>query len=286
MKAGRQDTQQKKMNKYLKFASLTLITSVGFGLGSCSDDDEPNGSTTEPSIENVFAEGLPASISGATFTTNAKGQVTKIAQGSTSITFEYGKFTPSRGNNFTVLMKERDTNYPDEGSDIYMQLNNQGFVEYAYQVYLDDEDDEAEEYWFEYNNDGQLTHFRRSENEDDYRVTYANGDITKVVHTDEDGDRDEYEFRYTNDENPNVVANKACLMMYEDFFQLNDMDDMDVVYFTGMLGKATKNLPMGYTEKDGDDTYTVNYHWEFNADKLPVKFRSDTDWEAITFSWK
>lgn len=74
--------------------------------------------------------------------------------------------------------------------------------------------------------------------------------------------------------------------MYEDFFQLNDMDDMDVVYFTGMLGKATKNLPMGYTEKDGDDTYTVNYHWEFNADKLPVKFRSDTDWEAITFSWK
>lgn len=134
---------------------MGLVSCIGLTFVACSDDDDPQGpvSVDEPTTENVFAEGLPANVDGATFTTNDKGQVTKIVEGTTNVTFEYGTFTPSRAHNFTVLMKERDTQNSIDGWDIYMEINKQGFVSYAYQVYLDDE--EADEWWFEYNNDGQ-----------------------------------------------------------------------------------------------------------------------------------
>ncbi len=37
------------------------------------------------------------------------------------------------------------------------------------------------------------------------------------------------------------------------------MDEFGVAYFAGLLGKSTKNLPMGYEEKyqEGHSTYTI-----------------------------
>lgn len=228
-------------------------------------------------------------MSGATFTTNNKGQLTKIVDGSTNITFEYGSFTPTRARNFTVLMKERDSDYPNEGSDIYMEINKQGFVSYAYQVYLG-ADNDTDEWWFEYNNDGQLTHFKRSESGEDFKITYTNGDITKVNLTEDDGDYREYTIAYTNTQYKTAVANKGCVMLFDDFFQI-DMDEMGVVYFAGLLGKATKNLPMGYSEKgiEGENPYTYSevYNWVFNANNFPTKFWSgDSEYKAVTFSWQ
>lgn len=278
------------MKNSYKFFAVGLVSLMGVSFVSCSDDDDPKGPEVEgPSIENVFTEGLPSAVDGATFTTNEKGQLTKIVDGTSSITFEYGTFTPSRAtNNFSVLMKERDSSYPDEGSDIYMKINKQGFVSYAYQVYLDG--DEADEWWFEYNKDGQLTRLKRTESGDDFKIIYTNGDITKVTHDEKDGDHREYTIKYTNTEYKNVVANKGSLMLFDDFFEV-DMDEMGEAYFAGLLGKATKNLPMGYSEtgKEGSSSYTYNetYHWVFNADNLPVKFwKGDYENEATTFSWK
>lgn len=267
-----------KTFKFLTPAAITLL--AGGMLQSCSDDDGPKGPANagEPTTENVFAQGLPSSVDGATFTTNEKGQLTKIADGATNITFEYGTFSPARSRNFTVLMKERDAYYPEEGSDIYMEINKQGFVSYAYQVYLNPEEDEADEWWFEYNNDGQLTRLRRSEGGDDFKITYSNGDITKVTQIDEDGDRTECVINYTNSEYRNPVANKGCIMLFDDFFQV-DMDEMGIVYFAGLLGKATKNLPMGYTDYEEEETY----HWVFNADNLPTEFGLGGG--VVRFSW-
>lgn len=273
---------------------MGLVSLIGLSIASCSDDDDapmvPE-NVGEPTTENVFPEGLPSNADGATFTTNEKGQVTKIEDGSSNITFEYGSFTPSRAHNFTVLMKERDTISPNEGLDIYMEINQQGFVSYAYEVYLSGK--EADEWWFEYNNDGQLTRVKRSENEEECNITYNNGDITKVT-DDKVGSKNrkhyEYTFSYTNDEYKNVVANKGCLMLFDKIFRVQ-LDEMEITYYAGLLGKASKNLPMGYTEisKEGNDTYTYEkiYHWVFNADNLPTKFWSgEYDYDAVTFSWK
>ncbi len=272
------------MNKLFKLTSIGFAA-VAMVMTSCSDDEPEN--QTEPSINNVFTQGLPASVDGATFTTNEKGQVTKIQDGSDVVTIEYGSFT--RATEFNALMKVRDTNYPEEGYDFYMQLNAQGFVTYALEVYLDSEG--GEDTWkFEYNADGQLTHLQRSESNDDYKITYINGDITKVVQDEEDGDHREYTISYTNDEFKSVVANKGNVMLFDDFFNV-DMDEMGIAYFAGLLGKSTKNLPMGYTEKGieggSEYTYSSTYHWIFNSNNLPTKFwQGDYDYDAVTFTWK
>lgn len=271
---------------------MGLVSIIGLSLASCSDDDDtivdapvvPE-NVGEPTTENVFPDGLPSNANGATFTTNEKGQVTKIEDGSTNITFEYGSFTPSRAHNFTVLMSERDTIFQNEGHDIYMELNQQGFVSYAYEVYLNGK--EADEWWFEYNNDGQLTRVKRSENEEECNITYNNGDITKVTDDEVDGKNrkhKEYSFSYTNDEYKNVVANKGCLMLYDKIFRVQ-LDEMEITYYAGLLGKASKNLPMGYS-RVGSTSDNETYHWVFNADNLPTKFWSNSDPSGITFSWK
>ncbi len=268
--------------------AIGLVPVMGALLTSCDDDDDVKSS--EPSIDNVFTDGLPESVGGAKFTTNAKGQVTKIVNESRNYSLEYGSFTPSRAHNFTVLMKVRSIENPDRGSDVYMELNGQGFVTYAYQVDLKGED-EADEWWFEYNNDGQLSRLKRTEGGDDFKISYDKGDITKVYQDEEDGDHREYTFSYTNSENKTVVANKGCIMEFDDMYRV-DMDEMGVVYYAGMLGKPAKNLPMGYVRKgiEGKEEYTddpVVFHWEFNADKLPVKFWDDDNTgEAVTFTWK
>lgn len=276
------------MNKLIKLTSIGFVA-LAFVATSCSDDDnddpKPN-KPVEPSIENVFSEGVPAQVGEAKITTNEQGQVTKIVDGSEVITFEYGNF--SRATDFNAKMTVRDNDYPDDGSEFYLQLNAQGFITYALQVYLDAE--EGEDTWkFEYNADGQLTRLQRSEGGDDFKITYTAGDITKVVQDEEDGDHREYTISYTNADFKSVVANKGNVMLFDDFFCI-DMDEMGVAYFAGLLGKSTKNLPMGYSEKsvEGGDSYTYGetYHWEFNSADLPTKFqRGDNEWDAVTFVW-
>ena len=274
--------QSKKLYRYAVMATCAAFMSAS--LLSCSDgDDDPDISgniTDTPSAWNVFTEGLPTNIGGATLESNEKGQVTRIQDGTKDITFEYGRFTPSRAGNFTVVMKNRDKMYPSEDNDIYMQINKQEFVEYAYMVYLDAVE-EPEEWWFEYNGNGQLKRVKQNDSDKEFNITYKNGDITKVVQVDEDGDRFAYTINYTNDKFSTPVANKGCVMLYDDCFQI-DMDEMEIAYYAGLLGKATVNLPMGYV--DVEDEMEETFYWEFNSMNLPVKF-SYGSYGAENFTW-
>lgn len=281
------------MNKLIKLTSLGFVA-VALVMNSCSDDnDEPeNKPATGPSVDNVFTAGLPASVDGATFTTNGKGQVTKIVDGSEVVTFEYGKF--SRATEYDAKMTVTDNDYPEDGCEFYMQLNAQGFVTYALQVYNDPTDGEngdgTDTWEFQYNADGQLTSMKRSESSDSYSISYANGNITKVIQSEGDGDRSEYNFSYTNDEFKSSVDNKGNIMLFDSSFHV-DMDEMEVAYYAGLLGKSTKNLPMGYTMtgKEGGSSYDDSevYHWEFNSNNLPTKFwEGDYEYDATSFSWK
>ncbi|MDE5705160.1 DUF4595 domain-containing protein [Muribaculum sp.] len=269
------------MNQFIKFHVLAL-TAMSMTFISCSDEkDEPTPDTpTEPKVENVFTNGVPSSINGANITTNNNGQVTKIVDGNETITIEYGAF--SRADNFNVKATIKD-DYDTE--TFYMQTNKQGFATYVLQVYSDPtagENEDGTDTWrFEYSSDGQLTRLQRSESGDDFTITYVNGDIVKVVHVDNDNDRNEYTINYTGGK-----PNKGCVMMFDGFFGI-DMDEMDIFYYAGLLGNATKNLPVGYVEKNKDgDTYTETFHWEFDANDFPTKFWSgDNVWDAVTWSW-
>lgn len=281
------------MKKLVRVLPIAIAAMLAVGVVSCKDDDNEikgnentaPGTAENVTTNNVFEGTMPASVDGATFTTNGQGQVTEIKEGNTTISFEYGKFT--RAQEFQVLMKERDSQYADDGSNFYIQVNAQGFAVYALQEYLDD--DEVDEWWFEYNAEGQLTRLKRSESGDDFNITWTNGDITSVAHSEEDGDNGVTTIAYTNSKYTTPVANKGNLMMFDSFFNI-DMDEFGVAYFAGLLGKSTKNLPMGYEEKykEGNSTYTDTYtfNWEFN-NNLPTKFwEGDDTWDVLTFSWK
>ncbi len=69
------------------------------------------------------------------------------------------------------------------------------------------------------------------------------------------------------------------------------MDEMGIVYHAGLLGKATRELPLGYTVtgKEGGDNYTSShiYHWTFDSDGYPIEFlEGDNRYDLLTFTWK
>lgn len=86
-----------------------------------------------------------------------------------------------------------------------------------------------------------------------------------------------------------MIANKGCIMLFDDMFQI-DMDEMSVAYYAGLLGKAVKNLPVGYEEKsiEGGDEYTYSevFHWTLNSNGLPTEFWDGDDrYDLVTFTW-
>lgn len=272
-------------------ASLAIALAAGFA--ACSDDDEniglDNGNNIAPA-ESVFKNGVPASVGNALISLNEKGQVAQIKSKSETVMFEYGSF--SRANTYGVIMKVREVYDPNYGSDFYLKLNNQGFISYAYQEEYDNGEVEFEgEWWFEYNKDGQMTKFKHNDDgyNETYTLSYSNGDVTRINYIDEDAETAETIIEYTNDICPLPIANKGCIMLFEDALGL-DIDEMGIAYYAGLLGKATKNLPMRKTETEVSHGYEFTevtiLNWAFNDAGLPISFWYDeNEYSRINFSW-
>ncbi|MDE6552608.1 MAG: DUF4595 domain-containing protein [Muribaculaceae bacterium] len=272
------------MKTFFKFLTAVLVMAT-FGLTACSNnDDEPKDSqSADPTTENVFSQGLPAEADGYSFNTNDKGQLTSIiSDGSVIATFEYGEFT--RAATYDVRMKT--INYYGN-NDIYIQTNAQGYATHAIKISTD-EDNDTETWDFEYNSDGQLISMNSSD-EGEFRITYTDGNITKVVETGY-GYRSEYVFNYTDQENPKVIPNKGNIMFFDEIYYV-DMDVIEIAYFGGLLGKSTKNLPVGGVDADDPDD-ARSFKWNLNTAGLPDELKIVESWdgneyiETYKFSWK
>lgn len=251
----------------LKFIALAACAAVTVSLASCSDDDnEPDVVVPGTTVEEVFPEGVPSSVAGSVITTNEKGQVTSIKDGSETVSFKYGTF--SRGTDFDVLMEIRDSEYPNDDIDLYLQLNDKGFVKYALEVYKGGYSDD--EWWFEYNSDGQLDCLKRTEGDNEVtRITYTNGNATTISVTSDDHQTPSVdEISYTSDLVKTAIVNKGGIMLFDTTLGV-DMDEMEVAYYAGLLGKATKNLPVKRQHKGESDYQT--FDWTLNTSGLPVK---------------
>lgn len=100
---------------------------------------------------------------------------------------------------------------------------------------------------------------------------------------------DKYHIAYTSDAVKTAIANKGGLMMFDNLLNV-DMDEMEVAYYAGLLGTATRNLPVAFNNED-DDNYYMTYSWDLNAAGLPVKLTSTYWWDCgsssdvYTFAW-
>lgn len=275
---------------YRQIAAAVLVVLSAGVVSSCSDDDEPGKNDTGSVKVNpaqVFTQGVPKQVGDLKITTDAAGLVTRIVDGDKVSTFSYEAVSRARNYDMTMNVEWGDD---EDGVDFWFILNDQGFVEYAY------EEDESEydglqtnEWWFKYNDKGQLIEMKRTEgNNEVTTITYnADGDIVKV-HMESDYDP---EHPYDRDEMTAEITysstlNKGGIMLYDETFMI-DMDEMAPAYYAGLLGIATKHLP-SRTIEDDDDEYT--FTWTMNSNDLPTHFRSETknnpyDNEDKDFVW-
>ncbi|MCY6313397.1 DUF4595 domain-containing protein [Bacteroides faecis] len=154
-----------------------------------------------------------------------------------------------------------------------------------------------------YDADSHLIEMRRSEGGGEItNITYKDGDVIKTstrytTDSDINGDgvidsNDEWKYQATIDYVTTGVTvpikNKGCLMMFDELLDV-DMDEMIYAYYGGMLGKATKHLPLAghYTYDNSGNTTEQNFSWTLNDNGYPTELLigSEEENERYTFAW-
>ena len=98
-------------------------------------------------------------------------------------------------------------------------------------------------------------------------ISYKDGDIVSC--TDKIGtETNTYITHYTSKEVTTPIVNKGGLMPYSLFGV--DVDELDIAYYAGMLGKPTRHLPLGYSW-NGKKQYTVT--WKLDKEGYPIQYK-------------
>lgn len=270
-------------------ANSVLLVMLCLSFTACENEDEPNidgEETINPG--RVFTNGLPKSAEGATMTYNEKGLLTKLLTNEgQEITFEYDNKTRAVNQSSDVRMK-----VVEEDGVIFifdMQINDNGFVTHCTET---KEDGDIETWDFKYTAEGNLNYMKRSEGGNEVtKIIYQSGNIIRTETISEDDDTEGYscDVKYTSEENVSLIANKGCIMLFDQTFGV-DMDEMKYAYYAGLLGKATKDLPIEITDKysDNDEVYISKFNWTFNQSGLPTELDVTNDGgytDKIVFQW-
>ena len=296
------------MKMFRMLAASMLSAALCLGFTACSDDDENEngeggGSTvTVVKPSEVFKGGLPKSAAGMSITQNKEGLVTSIiGEDGEKVVFEYF-FAETKAD--ATKDRAKITLTDDEGdvTELNLQLNSNGYVEYCNSIDHAGTSDASEFTWeMKYDADGHLIEMRRSEGSGELtKITYKDGDAVKTSTSymgggDMNGDgvldgNDEWEdgaiIDYTTGEIATPIDNKGCLMMFDELLDV-DMDEMIYAYYGGMLGKATKHLPLAMRDADDTSVELSNYKWTLNSDGYPTQLliKDEGDEKKYTFTW-
>ncbi|MBR5634326.1 MAG: DUF4595 domain-containing protein [Prevotella sp.] len=245
---------------------------------SCSNDNDDNDATsTVINPAKVFTGGLPKSVAGMTIRTNEKGQVISMEEhGEGIVTFQY-KEAAARSTDPDVVMTIGGRYV------LNLYLDKNGFVRHCKEYYLGES--EREDTWdFTYNSDGQLLTMLRSEGGNEKTtIKYQDGNIveTATVEADEPEESSSHKVYYTSTNTPSPIENKGCIMLFDRTFGI-DMDEMEYAYYAGLLGKATKNLPIRLVNNKGysADLSNGEFFWTLNSAGYPISLNG-----TYSFTW-
>lgn len=275
------------MKKIITMAYLSAaVLGATMTFSSCSNDNnDNNGNDTPNTVVNpktVFTGGLPKSVAGMTIQTNDKGQVSAIQAEDEKITFEYIEPTTRAANSPNVIMTVENS---EEKLVCNLFLNKNGFVTHCdgttyYKYKSKDGDAPTHETWdFTYNKDGQLLTMFRSDDNEKTNITYENGDIVSISNEwTGETEKDLYKVYYTSPSVSSPIPNKGCLMFYDSMLHV-DMDEMEYAYYAGVLGKATKNLPV----RIDNGNHIENFPWKLNSAGYPISLTDGK--ETWFFVW-
>lgn len=290
------------MKVFKVMAASMLGAALCLGFTACSDDDKNsndnggNDTTTVVNPEKVFTGGLPKSVAGMNIVQNEEGLVTSITtEDGDKAVFEY----PSATTKDVLINRARITVTDSDGdvTELNLQLNKDGYVESCNSIDHAGTSDAHNETWkMEYDADGHLIRMERSEGGGEVTtLTYKDGNVveTSTITPGDDWDWPAATILYTTDEITTPVENKGCLMMFDELLDV-DMDEMIYAYYAGMLGTATKHLPLSqhypysYDETTGVAEYNdKDFVWELNSNGYPTKLVIEyADWaENFSFTW-
>lgn len=277
------------MKKTITIAFLTaaVIGATSF-FSSCSiknDDDSdwiidrrPDPVTID--LSKVFTNGTPKEVDSMTIQTDERGLVTSIKTKDEMVSFKYFN-TKTRAivipNVVMKVERNGDTTF------YRMYLNNNGFVRGCM---IEQKGNTKEDTWrFTYNDNDQLINIIHSA--DDYKkitLTYKDSNIseietTTIVSQTTTRKKDTRKVAYTSTATPTPIVNKGNIMLFNTTFGI-DIGAMKYAYYAGLLGKATKNLPLQLIDKNGNKN---NFTWTVNSNGFPTAMTSGS--HQYKFVW-
>ena len=275
------------MKKTITISLLAVaVISATFILSSCSnknDDDWIIERWPDPvtiDLSKVFTNGMPKEADSMTIQTDDRGLVTGIKTKDETVSFKYDNIKTRViviPNVFMKVERNGDTTF------YRMYLNNNGFVRGCM---IEQKENTKEDTWrFTYNDNDQLINIIHSA--DDYKeftLTYKDSNISEIetktiVSQTTTRKKDTCKVAYTSDTTPTPIVNKGNIMLFNTTFGI-DMGAIRYAYYAGLLGKATKNLPVQLIDKNGNKT---NFTWTVNSNGFPTTMTSGS--HQYKFGW-
>lgn len=280
----------KKLSNFVWLLAIALGAAIA--LTACSkNSDGPDGGEDKGKVEvnptKVFVNGMPKMVDGSVFTRDFKGRLSSIynKEENVLIAFAYTSSILGTKDVPNVVMTVTDA---DERTVYNLFLNKDGFVKYCDEIDYEKGNTPKTTTWnFEYNSDGQLIKAVQSKDgvKTSSTIAYNDGDAVETVTMSEKDDKetDHYRIYYTSKKVTSPIENRGCIMSFDIALGL-DLDHLQIAYYAGMLGKATKHLPIYNMDKDNDKT---TFDWTFNDNGFPTKIvvKDDEGREESNFVW-
>lgn len=281
----------KKLSNFVWLLAIALGAAIA--LTACSkNSDGPDGGEDKGKVEvnptKVFVNGMPKIVDGSVFTRDFKGRLSSIynREENVLIAFAYTSSILGTKDVPNVVMTVTDA---DERTVYNLFLNKDGFVKYCDEIDYEKKGNtpKTTTWNFEYNSDGQLIKAVQSKDgvKTSSTIAYNDGDaVETVTMSEKDGkETDHYRIYYTSKKVTSPIENRGCIMSFDVALGL-DLDHLHGAYYAGMLGKATKHLPIYNMDKDNDKT---TFDWTFNDNGFPTKIvvKDDEEREESNIVW-
>lgn len=273
-----------------KTITIALLTAVVIGatsfFSSCSnknDDDWIIEGSPDPvtiDLSKVFTNGMPKEVDSMTIQTDDNGLVTGIKTKDETVSFKYNN-TKTRVIVIPNVFMKVERN--GETTVYVMYLNNNGFVR---ECMKEQKENTKEDTWyFTYNDNDQLTNITHSADINKiFTLTYKDGNISEIetktiLSPATTKQKDTCKVAYTSTATPTPIVNKGNIMLFNTTFGI-DMGAIRYAYYAGLLGKATKNLPVQLIDKNGNKN---NFTWTVNSNGFPTAMTSGS--HQYKFGW-
>lgn len=281
----------KKLSNFVWLLAIALGAAIA--LTACSkNSDGPDGGEDKGKVEvnptKVFVNGMPKIVDGSVFTRDFKGRLSSIynREENVLIAFAYTSSILGTKDVPNVVMTVTDA---DERTVYNLFLNKDGFVKYCDEIDYEEKGNtpKTTTWNFDYNSDGQLIKAVQSKDgvKTSSTIAYNDGDaVETVTMSEKDGkETDHYRIYYTSKKVTLPIENRGCIMSFDVALGL-DLDHLHGAYYAGMLGKATKHLPIYNMDKDNDKT---TFDWTFNNNGFPTKIvvKDDEGREESNIVW-